>query len=333
MLIRIKYKVIKSFITLCFLLMMFVKIYITRKNNISASILAELAGIVFLPTLYFILYGIQARQKIFTTIFIVFMTWLVFYYYYYSVHRRGEFDTLKLEYPALSSQIDNAISQGWDRTKLRQYLAERTKLALTQYTPQEVNQMLGRDENTIRKLVEEIQLQNDNSYVQIMKYDMSENRVKYILNIAKYSGIAPSVLLMSNDLLIRAERIVNENRTIFDKFIDIIDIKNFGIILDLIVLFYFIIFMLVKISLRLYLTYRSKLKIYWRKKSKIFRLVCLINIFWILTILGLTVWLGARLWSDKNYFNERAIINFSWTLFFPLFIVDLAVYCYQRFIK
>ena len=50
-------------------------------------------------------------------------------------------DTLKLEYPALSSQIDQAISNGWNREQIRRYLGQRTELALTQYTPQEINKM------------------------------------------------------------------------------------------------------------------------------------------------------------------------------------------------
>ena len=334
MFVRMSHKDIKVFIALCFLLMMFVKIFISREDNVSVGMLADLSGMMFLPTLYFIFYGIQVREKIITIIFIMFIMWLGFCYFYYSSIRQKEnFDTLKLEYPALSSQNDQAISNGWTREQIRRYLGQRTKLALTQYTPQEVNQFLGRDENSIRKLIEEMQLQNDDSYVEIMKYNMSENRVKYILNISKYSGIAPSMLLISNDLLIYAEKIANEHKTVFDEFRDVIDIKSICVVLDLIVICYFLIFELIKIVRKLCFVYGLKLKIYWYKKSKLFRVMCLIDVIWILTILGLSLWLGAELWSDKFYFDKRAIINFLWTLFFPLFIIDLVFYCYKHFIK
>ncbi len=128
-------------------------------------------------------------------------------------------DTLKLEYPALSSQIDQAISNGWTREQIRRYLGRRTELALTQYTPQEINKMLGRDENSITQLMQEMKRQNDNSYVQIMKYDMSENKVRDILNTSEYSGIAPSILLTHPELLPEAEKLAGERRGVIGQFI------------------------------------------------------------------------------------------------------------------
>ncbi len=124
-------------------------------------------------------------------------------------------DTLTLEYPALSQQINTALQQGWNRDDLRKFLAQRESIALLQYSHQEINQFLGRDENSVRNLVTAMQKQHDDAYVNIMKYDMSENKVRDILVTARESGIAPGVLLLNPDLLPEAEKLAGERRGFF----------------------------------------------------------------------------------------------------------------------
>ena len=84
-----------------------------------------------------------------------------------------------------------------------------------QYSQEEVNKYLGRDFDSVRKTVEEMKRQEDNSYVQIMKYDMTEKQVRDILWTAHESGIAPGVLLMNPELLPSAEKIAGERRSFF----------------------------------------------------------------------------------------------------------------------
>ncbi len=119
-------------------------------------------------------------------------------------------DTLKLEYPALASQIDEAISQGWDRNKLRQYLAERESIALTQYSQQEINSFLGRNDENIEQFWKAMKKQNDDAYVKIMKYDMNEAKVRDILKTSQLSGIAPGVLFMNPEILQQAEELAGK---------------------------------------------------------------------------------------------------------------------------
>ena len=124
-------------------------------------------------------------------------------------------DTLELEYPALATQIREALTKGWDRNTLRRFLAEREITALTQYSMDEVNQFLGRNENTRRELWTAMKHQRDDAYVQIMKYDMSEDRVRDILRTAELSKIAPGVLLLNPDVLPVAEKLAGERRGAF----------------------------------------------------------------------------------------------------------------------
>ena len=84
-------------------------------------------------------------------------------------------DTLKLEYPAFANKIDEALQQGKDRNEIRKHLAMAENIALTQYNMQEVNKFLGRNDKSIMKTIDVMRAQEDNSYVEIMKYDMLES--------------------------------------------------------------------------------------------------------------------------------------------------------------
>ena len=67
--------------------------------------------------------------------------------------------------------------------------------------------------------MQEMKRQKDDSYVKIMKYDMSENKVRDILNTAEYSGIAPSILLTHPELLPEAEKLAGERRSFLGYFV------------------------------------------------------------------------------------------------------------------
>ena len=74
---------------------------------------------------------------------------------------------------------------------------------------------------------------------------------------------------------------------------------------------------------------KSSLNKKWNKLSKI---ILLINILWILIIGGLGLWQGAEMFGYYKW-EDVAIKNFCWTLMYPLVIVDVGTYIYERYVK
>ncbi|MBQ6738490.1 MAG: hypothetical protein IJP41_08575, partial [Synergistaceae bacterium] len=127
-------------------------------------------------------------------------------------------DSLKLEYPVFADKIDEALQQGKDRNEIRKHLALAEGIALTQYSQKEINNFLGRNDKSIAKVIDAIEQQKENSYVEMMKYDMPESKVRYICQTAKKTGFDPGVLLLYPEINKVAEEMAGQDRGILGTY-------------------------------------------------------------------------------------------------------------------
>ncbi|MBQ9564715.1 MAG: hypothetical protein IJU98_03910, partial [Synergistaceae bacterium] len=119
-------------------------------------------------------------------------------------------ETLTLEYPALAGDINRALAQGWDRDKLRGYLAGREMYARMHYRQDQVDGLLGRTAETREKFWRAMKTQQDDAYVRIMQDEMSEGKVRDILRTAEITHKAPGLLLRNPELAEAAEKEAGE---------------------------------------------------------------------------------------------------------------------------
>ncbi|MBQ9565680.1 MAG: hypothetical protein IJU98_08850, partial [Synergistaceae bacterium] len=120
-------------------------------------------------------------------------------------------ETLTLEYPALAENINDALAKGWNRDKLRKYLAGREMYVRMYYTQDDLDKLLGRTDETKRDFWEAMKRQQDDGYVRIMHRDMSEDRVRDILRTAELTGLQPGTLLQApKEFLDEAEKMAGE---------------------------------------------------------------------------------------------------------------------------
>lgn len=108
-------------------------------------------------------------------------------------------DTLTLEYPALKSQIIQALQNGADRNELRKRLIESEHLARLQHDWGEVDKFLGRTSQTYQDLQAAARNEQYKPYIEIMKNKITPEKIIDLVNTGIYSGIAPGFLLANYD--------------------------------------------------------------------------------------------------------------------------------------
>ena len=108
-------------------------------------------------------------------------------------------DILKLEFPAMARQIDDARVNGKDDAYIRKELARRESEAALYYPQAEINNYLGRTKQTNDQLFDAVKDEKYQPYIDIMRHKLQKEKVIDIVNTANYSGFAPSFLLVNHD--------------------------------------------------------------------------------------------------------------------------------------
>ena len=68
-----------------------------------------------------------------------------------------EGETLSLEYPRYAEQIKKVLRNGYDRTQLRKELMQAEFASSMQYSPNEINEFLGRTPEAMAQFIEAMQ--------------------------------------------------------------------------------------------------------------------------------------------------------------------------------
>ena len=111
-------------------------------------------------------------------------------------------DILTLEYPALSEQINQTRTDGWEDWEIHDWLVEQEARTLYEdgYSQDEVDSYLGRTPEKKAELTRAMRKNEESAYFKIFSGTMDRKQITDMLRVSEISGVSPSLLVKYPEL-------------------------------------------------------------------------------------------------------------------------------------